>query len=316
MNDKLVIKNVEDIVRCSQIAMLLEVSGYPKPGNVHRTYNFPNTKYEHFLIGAIVCGKSLHELVNRSCEIGNEKLKIHELNLGKFVLQGIIDTIRWQKGGNINLGIMLLLYPISAAAGILLKQEKLNTNNLRKKTIEVVKNTTSDDAMNLYKAIEICEPGGLGEIPEFDVTNKLSITKILNENISLYKIFEICKSWDSIASEWTSGFKIIFELGVPYFQKIYNEFNDINTVVVDTYLYLLSRVPDTLIQRKFGKKISEKISAMAKEIIDSGGLRKNMGKILTFDDFLHKNKEKINPGTTADMTAATIFVCLLNALKI
>ncbi|MFX0136726.1 MAG: triphosphoribosyl-dephospho-CoA synthase [Candidatus Hodarchaeota archaeon] len=132
MNEKLIIKNGEDIVRCSQIAMALEASGYPKPGNVHRTRNFPKTQFEHFLIGAIVCGKSLNELVSKSSKIAQGKLQLNELNLGKIILQGVEDTIKWQKGGNINLGLLLLLAPLSAAAGIVLEQGEIDNDNLRK----------------------------------------------------------------------------------------------------------------------------------------------------------------------------------------
>ena len=131
MNERLIIKNGEDIVRCSQIAMILEVSGYPKPGNVHRTRDFPNTKFEHFLIGAITCGNSLNELVSLSSKIGKGKLDLNELNLGKCILQGVEETINWQRGGNINLGLLLLLAPLSAAAAIVLERGELTVDEVR-----------------------------------------------------------------------------------------------------------------------------------------------------------------------------------------
>ncbi len=316
MNEKLIIENGEDIVRCSQIAMVLEVSGYPKPGNVHRTQNFPKTQFEHFLIGAIVCGKSLNELVSKSSKIARGELQLSELNLGHFILQGVKETIKWQGGGNINLGLLLLLMPLSAAAGIVLEQGEIDNDILRKVLSKVVINTTPEDAINLYKAIEICEPGGLGQVKDFDVMDKSSQTKIIKEDINLYNILKISAPWDNIASEWVSNFKITFETGVPYFKKIFEECNDINVAVVDTFLYILSEIPDSLIQRKSNLEKAKEISALAKKIVVGGGLRKRKKEIIELDKNLQKESGKLNPGTTADLTAATIMVNLLNGLKI
>lgn len=316
MNEKIIIKNGEDIARCSQISMLLEASGSPKPGNVHRTRDFPKTRFEHFLIGAVVCGKTMRELVSRSGKVGSGQLEIEELNLGKFILQAIEETNQWQMGGNINLGILILIAPISAAAGVMIEQGIIENNQLRKNISKIIKNTTAQDAVNLYKAIDICQPGGMGEVKEFDVNKKSSINKILKENISLYKIFELSASWDNISAEWISDFKITFEIGVPYFQKVFQESREINVAIVDSFLYILSRFPDSLIQRKSGIVEAKKISSRAKKIIDGGGIRQKKQEIIEFDTYLQSKSGKLNPGTTADLTTATIMVNLLNGLKI
>ncbi|MFX0136725.1 MAG: triphosphoribosyl-dephospho-CoA synthase, partial [Candidatus Hodarchaeota archaeon] len=177
-------------------------------------------------------------------------------------------------------------------------------------------NTTSEDAINLYKAIEICQPGGLGQVKNFDVTDKSSQTKILKENINLYDIFKLSASWDNIAAEWVSDFKITFEIGVPYFKKVFEESNEINIAILDTFLYLLSCIPDSLIQRKSGIEEAKNISARAKKIMDGGGIRKRKREIIELDNYLQKKSGKLNPGTTADLTAAIIMVNLLNGLKI
>ncbi len=313
---KLKIEIGEDILRCSQIAMLLEASGHPKPGNVHRTMNFPNTRYEHFLIGPIACGHALRELITTSGKIGKGQLGINELNLGNSILECIKETQRWQNGGNINLGMLLLLNPISAAAAILLEREKIRIDKLKDMISKVVRNTTPEDAVKLYKAIEICQPGGLGEVKDFDVTKKTSTSKILRENVNLYKIFEISSAWDNISAEWVSGFKITFEIGVPFFQKTYEDTLDVNVATVDTYLHVLANVSDTLIKRKSGDEKARLISKKAKQIMDGGGMRKMEQEIKHFDDYLQMESGKLNPGTTADLTAAIIMVNLLDGLKV
>ncbi|WP_455363487.1 triphosphoribosyl-dephospho-CoA synthase, partial [[Eubacterium] cellulosolvens] len=45
-----ILRNRDDeIAAALQLAVLLEVSAYPKPGNVHRTRDFELTRFEHFL---------------------------------------------------------------------------------------------------------------------------------------------------------------------------------------------------------------------------------------------------------------------------
>ncbi|GAI37651.1 unnamed protein product, partial [marine sediment metagenome] len=38
--------DIEDIARAAQLASALEVSGYPKPGNVHRTADLKGMTFE------------------------------------------------------------------------------------------------------------------------------------------------------------------------------------------------------------------------------------------------------------------------------
>ncbi len=47
------------IAKIAQIASALEVSGYPKPGNVHRTRDFEDMEFEDFIISGIVIGDSI-----------------------------------------------------------------------------------------------------------------------------------------------------------------------------------------------------------------------------------------------------------------
>ncbi len=47
-NVRLSIKSLEDLTICINVASLLELAGWPKPGNVHRTQDFQDTKFEHF----------------------------------------------------------------------------------------------------------------------------------------------------------------------------------------------------------------------------------------------------------------------------
>jgi len=60
--DLLKLKDLIRHVRTSaQLAAILEASGWPKPGNVHRTMNHTDARYEHFLAGSIALGSSIEE---------------------------------------------------------------------------------------------------------------------------------------------------------------------------------------------------------------------------------------------------------------
>ena len=58
--------DISDYVsRCLQLAVLLEVSAYPKPGNVHRTVDFEATKYEHYLASAVALMPHLRQAADQ-----------------------------------------------------------------------------------------------------------------------------------------------------------------------------------------------------------------------------------------------------------
>ena len=53
--------NPNEIAKMAQIASALEVSGYPKPGNVHRTRDYSDMVFEDFVISGIVIGDAVRE---------------------------------------------------------------------------------------------------------------------------------------------------------------------------------------------------------------------------------------------------------------
>ena len=113
---------LDDIIRCINLASMLEISGYPKPGNVHRTKDFKDTRFEHFLASIAAIQPNFREFCNK---IYKNSLNIDEdysfLNLGLFFKGAAKEMMKWQKGGNVLLGHILILAPLVAAATICLK---------------------------------------------------------------------------------------------------------------------------------------------------------------------------------------------------
>jgi len=310
--------NINTILNCIQLSILLEVSAYPKPGNVHRIRDYPDTRYEHFIVAGVVVRNAFKQLCNRIIKLKEQNNNYSKLELGKYILQAIIDSNKWQKGGNVNLGVVLLLMPLAAAStSVILTSNHFDQNLIRNEIDLILKNSTYNDTINLYKAIKVANPGGMGKVSKYDLNDPDVFKKIKDDNINLFKIFYISRDWDSISNELVSKYRITFEIGLPYMLKSFEKTKDINISIVDTFLKIVSEVPDTLIIRQHGIKIAKDYSNYAKKIISKGGLSNNENRkiINEWDNKLSKMKVKINPGTTADLTVSTLFVALLSGLR-
>lgn len=64
-NFNISIKSIDDLARCLSLASLLELAGWPKPGNVHRTRDFENTRFEHFLEELLQSSQILENFVKK-----------------------------------------------------------------------------------------------------------------------------------------------------------------------------------------------------------------------------------------------------------
>ncbi len=308
-------EKAEHISRCLELAILLEVSGYPKPGNVHRTADFPETRYEHFLASAVAIAPSFKKAAEQGIKVSEGKIDPTEVGIGN-IIKDAVDRMRWsQSGGNTLLGAIILLAPIAAAAGMIANHFSLP--KLRENIKVIVESTTPEDAVDVYDAIAIVNPGGLGKSPKLDVTNPTSKKRIMEGQVTLLDTFKISSSYDSIASEWVHNYPITFDLGYPYFTRQLEETGDINTATVHAFLKILAEVPDTFISRKVGQAKAESISAEAGRILKEGGLTTPLGRNLLqkLDMKLRDPAHDLSPGTTADITEAVLALNNLNGYR-
>ena len=310
---------IGDIVgRCASLAALLEVSAYPKPGNVHRLRDFPDTKYEHFLAGSISLGSRMKSLAEKGQLIGQGDRKWSELGVGESILASVKDMMDWQSGGNVHLGIILLFSPLAAAAGSVMKKGLVDLGELKSSLDEIISGATSLDSVNIYRAIdEAMSEENLGSVDQLDVKDTSSLDRILDEELTPLDIFKECQTRDAICNEWVTGFKVTFSEGHPFLRKRLDEGANINEATVDTFIKILSEHPDSLIQRKKGMEDAVKVSEKAKEIILAGGASTEVGMkmIQELDDELREENGSLNPGTTADLTAASLYLLLLSGWR-
>jgi triphosphoribosyl-dephospho-CoA synthase len=179
-----------------------------------------------------------------------------------------------------------------------------------------VESTTAEDAVHLYEAIDVAKPSGLGEAPDLDVTDPASKKRLLAENVTLYEVFKLAAGYDDICSEWVNNYPITFDSAYPYLMAQL-ERGDLNAAVVHTFLKILSEHPDTFIARKVGVEKARAVSLDAKKVLALGGLETAEGResILKWDRRLRASGNLLNPGTTADLTAAALALCTLSGYR-
>lgn len=321
---------LDEIALSAQLASCLEVSATPKPGNIHRLRDFPETTYEQFLAGSISIGNEVRRVARRAMLAGKGRIKLSEIEIGLSLLRAVRDVKRWQSGGNTHLGTLLLFLPLACGAGVLIgmKKREINVRELRLAVDDCVKATTSKDTFYAYKAILESGMSGLCDLKEISVSKK-GLEEVKRKDITLYDTMSISSKWDGIAREWVTKFNLSFEFGYKSFMSLVKEY-DVNLATVHTFLLILANNPDTFIARKvgeranirnveeavnFGMKEARRVAKLAKEALDLGGLKTKEGreKIKLIDDELYS--KRLNPGTTADITACSIMISLLTGFK-
>jgi triphosphoribosyl-dephospho-CoA synthase len=294
-----------DIAAAAQLACLLEASA-PKPGNVSPGRHFSDVRYEHFLASAAAIGGAFGEAADH--------------RVGEIVLLAAQATSRWTRS-NTNLGIVLLLAPLAkAAARDAASRQSLAAQTpstpsgsdgrplpgtLRESLADVLNQTTADDARDVFAAIRLASPGGLGEAAEQDVADEPTVT--------LLAAMQLAADHDGIAREYATAFATTFEVAVPALLRTRADGLSWDDGVVETFMTVLAAQPDTHIARRGGAELARDVSERAAEVMRAGGIRTDEGRraLGYFDHSLRDPRNTGNPGTTADVTAAALFVALL-----
>ena len=280
-------KNAIEVSTAAQLACLLEASA-AKPGNVSPGRHFPDARYEDFLASAAAIGGPLVGAATRP--------------IGATVRLAIEATRNWVPT-NTNLGLVLLLTPLARAA--VLESIVEDTATLRSALRRVLDATTVNDAIDVYAAIRLAAPGGLGRTDSQDVASDPTMT--------LIEVMQLAAGWDGIAREYATGFEATFETGRPALCRALSDGLSWDDAVVETFLQLLAAAPDTHLVRRRGAAAAEDLVRRAQATLAAGGVRSAAGRlaIAKMDDWLRAGPAVANPGTTADITAAAIFVVLL-----
>jgi triphosphoribosyl-dephospho-CoA synthase len=262
-----------------QLACIWETTAR-KPGNIHRFVDFKDAGYLDFLTSAAAVAPVLADAENHP--------------VGWTVVEGVRRTRR-VAATNTNLGILLLLAPLAKARG---------QPSLRAGLEGVLEELTVADAADVYQAIRLARPGGLGRVAEQDVACEPTQT--------LRQVMGLAAERDLIARQYANGFREVLEEGVPALERGLDEATCLEGAIIACQLYLLAHHPDSLIGRKRGQDEAAVACRLAQRVLDENWPRAKAGwtALAELDAWLREEGHSRNPGTTADLVTACLFVAL------
>tara|TARA_B100001057_G_scaffold260428_1_gene260623 strand:+ start:1302 stop:2147 length:846 start_codon:yes stop_codon:yes gene_type:complete len=254
-----------------------------KPGNVLLNRPAYGMTHKDFLQGSMACSDTI-------CE--------PNLDIAEKIYQSVnasMDVV----GCNTNLGIILLCAPIVQAI-YLDKDHKFNQSNLKK----VINDIDSKQTQKIYKAINIASAGGMGEKSEYDLKNSKKV------NFTLYEAMKYASPYDYIAFQYSTYFDNIINNLAPCWRKYFNKFNSDENATTALFMEFISGNPDSLIARKHGidkaLEVSDKFVELSREYNESKNPNNLNNQLLLLDSEL--KIQGLNPGTTADVVVASIFL--------
>jgi len=251
-----------------------------KPGNIHRFRDFDDANYVDFLVSAAAIAPILHASPDHS--------------VGRTLLDAVRQTRNCVRS-NTNLGILLLLAPLTKAAG---------GRNLREELPAVLDALTVEDAAAVFDAIRLANPGGLGRAPKQDVSAP--------PTLPLREVMALAADRDLIARQYANGFREVFDDGAPAVLAGIERTGSMEGAILYAHLHMMSRHPDTLIARKRGIGEAEESARRARAVLDAGWPDGPVAwtAFAEFDAWLRAEGRGRNPGATADLMAACLFVLL------
>jgi len=276
----------EALIKAYCQACEIELQAF-KPGNVSVYSDGHDMTVEDFRI---------------SLDVSSEPITNPAYSVGEKIYYAVKAT-RDAVGCNTNLGILLLSAPLLQAM-----QMRREGQSLRQSLQKVLVSTTIEDADWVFRAITLASPGGLGDSEQADVAEKPSVT--------LLEAMEIAQNKDRIAYQFTSCYKDIFEFTILMYNSTLAKFGNFNWAALSVYAALLSQYPDSHIERKFGSQYSGWVSVKMQEVQQALAHTNEPESLLPL---LHKVDQEfkakgINPGTSADITVATVLVLFLEQL--
>jgi len=265
------------------MACLIEL-GAPKAGNVHPGADFADTTCMDFAVSAVAIAPAMEHAA--------------ETGVGRAVLDAVNAT-REQVGRNTNLGMILLLAPLCAAEG-----RRQGTAGLRESLRAVLAGLDENDARDVYEAIRLAQPGGLGKVERGDVSG--------GAVMPLREAMGLAADRDAVARQYVTDYEDVFLRVVPSLVSGVKGGLSLGEAVVRAHLEQMSREPDSLIRRKCGEELAAEASRWAAAVLalDWPHSSASSAAFDGLDHWLRADGNRRNPGTSADLIAAGLYVAL------
>lgn len=286
--------STERIAQLAVAAMLIELSSDPKPGNVDRCHDFSDIGFRHFVVSAV----SAYPIFRKAAS-GQE-------GIGQLLLEGVRAWRDWDITTNTHFGSLVLMLPLAAAAGKAASNVADRAGDLRTELTEVLEKTTVVDAADFYSAFALAG-ARVEDVEDFSLKDPDAAARLKEQGKTLLDLMHLSKGHDLIAREWSTNYERSFHLA-DLIEENVSEYGQ-NDGVVRTYLTALAELPDSLVQAKFGLDKADEVSVMARRALEDETLAsaRDMDRELLAED--------VNPGSTADLIAAALFISLLKGLR-
>lgn len=271
----------------ARLACLLEAVA-PKPGNVHPQADFGDMTFGDLAASAQCIGDIL--------EFGDARCP------GEFARDAAL-AIQTRVGKNTYLGTILLLAILGRVSDDHLRKGD-SRGIFRQETGHILERLTPRDAELVYDAIRVAAPGGLGKSEEFDVRGA--------PPVRLLDAMRRASDQDLIARQYGNGFHEVYEVVLPLLCEGLAAGWTVLDAIVWTHVALMSRYGDSLIARKCGPSGSDQAKLRAAAVLASGApFSQAFHRALSdLDGWLRGDGHRRNPGTTADLIAAGLFILL------
>lgn len=257
----------------------------PKPGNVHVFADGHRMTAADF---------------ERSAQAAAGPLTATGARVGARIL-GAVEATFAAVDANTNLGIVLLCAPLAAAA-------ESRPRDLRASLSRVLRDLDVGDASLAFRAIRRAAPAGLGRAERHDVHAPATVT--------LREAMRAAADRDRIALQYATDYGDVFERGEPCYAAALAKSADRRLAALATYLGFLAAFPDSHIARKHGAPAAERISrqadALQRRAQAATSLDGLLPELLAWDADL--KQAGTNPGTSADLTVATLFAHRLRSI--
>lgn len=289
------------------LALLLEVSGTPKPGNVDREHDYPDLGFEQFLAGAVGAFRGL-ELAAGGEPVGRS-------------FERAIAGMSTQRGGNTQFGAILLLTPLVRAAaldgtdegGTEHDTDDVPNEHTREpirsgRAEQVVASTTVDDAVAFYRAFEHVDvavddpPDGMEAL---DVRHGSDAEPAIREHgLTLEAVMAHSAEVDGIAAEWVNGFPRTGAVA----ERLLTDSGPISERTSTVFLEELAADVDTFVVTKHDHETAVEVRQRARRVLEGEEDPTDLA-----EEFVSRG---INPGTTADIVAGGLFVALERGMEV
>ena len=285
-----------------QIATLvcqLEVSAV-KPGNVHRSADFEDATLIDFLNSGVALGHAIDASLDTS----------HPVGVGQMILSAVKATA-WVTNTNTNLGIILLLCPLARVHD---RGDVLDNTTLTK----FFNALTPKDAQDVYAAIARSGAGGLNAKPG-DATAQQPYDVRANDSAprDLLTAMRIAAERDMLAKQYCTGLRDVFDFVLPAIEEGLSRLGLLSSAIVFAHVKTMAHFPDSLIARKLGEQTAIQSAGYAQRAIDQFAqcdedFSPFWDSVSDLDFWLRSDHHLRNPGTTADLISAALFVGVAN----